>query len=141
VRTTERVVLDAGAVLAFLENEAGAEDIDNLLKRGEVWMNLVNLGEVVYIVERERGVGHADGVFAELTSHDPVDGRPPIQWLSVDERLVRQAARVKARGRLSYADSFAAATAQLLGCPVVVCRDDEEFKVAESLGVLVHWIA
>ena len=97
-------------------------------------------GEPVYIVERERGLGDADAVFAELTAAEPVDGRPPICWLPVDERLVRQAARIKARGGISYADSFAAASSQLLGCPVAACMEDEEFKVAEALGIQVRWI-
>ena len=139
-RTAELIVLDTGPVLAYLENEPGAAEVDRLLAAGDVWMNVVNLGEVVYIIERERSVAEADDVFAELTAAEPVDGRPAIRWLPVDGRLVRQAAHIKARGAISYADSFAAASAQLLGCPVAVCTDDEEFKIAETMGVDVHWI-
>ena len=52
----EVVVLDAYAVLAFLDDEPGAEAVAEVLSFGEAWMTLVNLGEVAYIVERERGV-------------------------------------------------------------------------------------
>jgi len=134
------VVLDAGAVLALVQNEPGADAVDALLQSGNVWMNLVNLGEATYIVERKRGERQADRLFAELTSDRPPDGRAPIRWLDVDPRLVRQAARLKASGGLSYADAFAAATAKLLGAEVLVCRDDEEFRVAEGLGIRVRWI-
>lgn len=41
---------------------------------------------------------------------------------------------------MSCADAFAAASAQLLGGVVVACRDDEEFRVAEQLGIAVRWI-
>lgn len=133
-------VLDAGAVLAYLQDEAGSELVDGLLKRGDVWMNLVNLGEVTYIVERERGVHAADQLFAELTSDQPVDGRPSLGWVPVDATLVRQAARIKAFGGLSYADAFAAASAELMNGEVVVCSDDEEFRVAERLGIRVRWV-
>lgn len=136
----ERVVLDAGAVLAHLEDEPGAEVVDELLQRGNVWMNLVNLGEVTYIVERERGPREADEIFAELSNEQPSNGRPPLNWLPVDTTLVRQASRIKALGGLSYADAFAAASAELLDGEVVVCRDDEEFKIAERLGIRVRWI-
>ena len=136
----ERVVLDAGAMLAYLEDEPGAELVDELLAHGDVWMNLINLGEVTYIVERERGVRKADEIFAELTADQQSNGRPPLHWIPVDARLVRQASRFKAGRGLSYADAFAAASAKLLDCPLVACRDDEEFQAVEPLGVKIHWI-
>jgi PIN domain nuclease of toxin-antitoxin system len=136
----DRVVLDAGAVLAHLEDEPGADIVGRILESGIAWMNLVNLGEVTYILERELGTLKADQTFAELSNEQPVDGRPPINWIPVDSRLVRQASRFKALGGLSYADAFAAASAALLDCPVVVCQDDEEFKAVERLGIAVHWI-
>lgn len=58
----EAVVLDAYAVLAFLDDEPGAEAVAEVLRSGEPWMTLVNLGEVAYIVERERGVEAAEEV-------------------------------------------------------------------------------
>ena len=103
-------------------------------------MNVVKLGEVTYIVEREEGARKADEVFAELTSDQPSDGRSALDWLPIDTTLVRRAAHIKVPGGLSYADAFAAASAQLLGGVVVACRDDEEFQGAEHLGVRVPWI-
>jgi PIN domain nuclease of toxin-antitoxin system len=134
----EAVVLDASAVLAFLEDEPGAEEVGALLRGGEVWMTLVNLGEVVYIIERERGVAAADAVFADLIAPARPDGSPPIQWMPLDARLVRKAASLKARGGMSFADTFAMAAAALLECAVVA--SDPEFRAAETAGISVRWI-
>jgi predicted nucleic acid-binding protein len=101
-------------------------------------MTLVNLGEVASIVEREHGAATADSVFADLLADQRPDGSPPIQWMPVDEALVRRAASLKARGGLSYADAFAAAAAALLGCPVMT--GDPEFSAAEAMGIAVRWL-
>ncbi len=52
----DRVVLDAHAVLTFLSEEPGWAEVAEILRTGEPWMTLVNLGEVAYILERVFGV-------------------------------------------------------------------------------------
>jgi PIN domain nuclease of toxin-antitoxin system len=133
----DRVVLDAHAVLAFLSDEPGGADVEEILRIGEPWMTLVNLGEVAYILERASGAGAADEVWANLRAqHRP--GGVPVRWIDIDDTLVRRAAAIKARGGLSYADAFAAGAASVLACPVVT--GDPEFRVAEELGVMVRWL-
>jgi len=134
----EAVVLDAYAVLAFLDDEPGAVAVAEVLRSGEPWMTLVNLGEVMYIVERERGVEAADEVWANLRAQERPGAGQSIRWLDVDEVLVRAAAKIKAGGGISYADSFAAAAAGILGCPVLT--GDPEFAVVEAAGIVVHWL-
>ena len=51
----ERIVLDAHAMLAFLGDEPGAQEVGQILSTGEPWMTLVALGEVAYILERSAG--------------------------------------------------------------------------------------
>jgi predicted nucleic acid-binding protein len=101
-------------------------------------MTLVNLGEVTYIVERARGKPEADNVYANLLARERPGGGAPIRWMPVDEVLVRRAASLKAAGGLSYADCFAAAAADILGCPVLT--GDPEFKAAEQAGIAVTWL-
>jgi hypothetical protein len=55
------------------------------------------------------------------------------RWCSV-----REAASLKSRGGMSYADCFAAAAAYLLDCPVLT--GDREFTVAEAAGIAVEWL-
>lgn len=137
-KTSERVVLDTFAVLAFLDGEESAQRVADVLDHGEPWMTLVNLGEVAYIVERGRGKAAADLVFANLLADERPGGGQPIHWLPVDEVLVRRAASLKAMGGLSYADCFAAAAAAVLDCPVVT--GDREFMVLQQAGIAVEWL-
>jgi PIN domain nuclease of toxin-antitoxin system len=99
----DRVVLDAHAVLAFLGEEQGWTEVDEVLRTSEPWMKLVNLGEVAYILERASGAAAADEVWANLRAKSRPGGAP-VRWIDVDDTLVRRAAAIKARGGLSYAD-------------------------------------
>ncbi|MGO9961864.1 MAG: PIN domain-containing protein, partial [Acidimicrobiales bacterium] len=65
-------------------------------------------------------------------------GGVPVRWLEIDDDLVRRAAGIKAQGGMSYADAFAAGAASVLGCPVLT--GDQEFRVAEKVGVAVRWL-
>lgn len=100
-------------------------------------MTLINLGEVAYIVEREQGADAANAVWANFLADNHPDGRV-IRFLDVDAPLVRRAAAIKAGGGISYADCFAAAAAERLGCPVLT--GDPEFAKAEKLGIAVDWL-
>jgi hypothetical protein len=55
-----RFVLDSFALLAFFQGEAGMERVRAVLKEAEqgrcqVYLSWINLGEVLYITEREQG--------------------------------------------------------------------------------------
>jgi len=133
----DRVVLDAHAVLAFLGEEQGWAEVEEILQTGEPWMTLVNLGEVAYILERAFDAGAADEVWANLRAeHRP--GGVQVRWIDVDDTLVRRAAAIKARGGLCYAGAFAAGAASILDCPVLT--GDPELRVADELGVPVRWL-
>lgn len=49
-----RYVLDSSALLAFLRDEPGAQTVEDVLvqEAAEVFMSVINLGKVVYIVQR-----------------------------------------------------------------------------------------
>lgn len=100
-------------------------------------MTLVNLGEVAYIIERSQGKAAADDVYSNLLANERPGG-VAIQWVLVDDALVRRAASLKATGGLSYADCFAAAAASILDCPVIT--GDPEFQAAEAAGIRVIWL-
>jgi len=128
-------VLDSYALLAYLENEAGALQVKSLLSQAEtgssrLWMSIVNLGEVLYITERERGLAHGRNVLAAVE-------QLPVDMVIADRAHTLSAAHIKARFPLSYADAFAAALAQTKGVPLVT--GDEEFSRVESL-VAIKWL-
>ncbi|CAN5579804.1 hypothetical protein BH23ACT3_BH23ACT3_08790 [soil metagenome] len=98
------VVLASWAVLRYLENaEPTAGLVADLLDRERPLMSRINLGEVHFIVRRSHGEDAAIGTVRDL--RDIVDVRLP------DERLVLDAAWIKADHPMAYADAFAAALA------------------------------
>ena len=96
------VVLDSWTVLRYLEDSSPvAEAVSDLLGRGKPLMSWINLGEVHYVLRRLHGEDTAAETIRDL--RDVIDARLP------DERLVIDAARIKADHPMAYADAFAAA--------------------------------
>lgn len=122
-------VLDSFAVLAYLAAEKGMRRVRQVLSEASdgsctVYCSLINLGEVVYIVERERGISQAQealGLIDQL----------PIEILPASREAVLAAAHIKAGHALSYADAFAAAAAQALDA--VVLTGDPEFESVKEI--------
>lgn len=118
-------VLDTYALLVFFEREPGFEKVKSLfaeaLEEGnDLLMTSVNFGEVYYIVLRECGKEKAEEI-------EKITQTLPIEIVDVDLQLAKEAARLKASKRVSYADCFAAALAKLHKGEVVT--GDKEFKV------------
>lgn len=104
------IVLDTWALLAHLRDEAAAEQVrDEWIKRGAA-MCTVNLGEALYLEMRLRGTGNADSTIDEV--------RRELTVIHPDWDLVAAAAKVKARGGLSFADAFCIATAKRIDSPL-----------------------
>ena len=93
-----------------------------------LFLSLINWGEVVYIVRREKGEVAAQEVMARIDVS-------PITLRGVDRRLVQSAAALKARYPIAYADAFAAATAQALKLPVVT-GDPEFRRLEKDVGIV-----
>lgn len=128
-------LLDSFALLAYLNDEAGCTRVQEILALAEgrkcrVVMCLVNLGEVLYITERERGLAMAQGVLALTESL-------PLELLDASRDLVLDAAHIKANHSLSYADAFA--TAAAVRENAVVVTGDPEFKSVEEL-IKIEWL-
>jgi len=128
-------VLDAHALMAFLEREKGFDTVAELFSEAlttnsRLLMTSVNVGEVLYMTLRECGAGRT----AEV---ERVVSELPIEVVTVDLPLARKAAEYKATKRMSYADCFAAALAAQLKGPVVT--GDPEFRAVEK-GVEVIWL-
>ena len=129
-------VLDSYSLIAYLENEDGAEKMIEVFRVARdsgrtLFLSVVNWGEVYYITLREAGRERAEAV-AQLIS------TLPIQIISVDLELTKQAAEFKAIKKMSYGDCFAAALAKLRKAELVT--GDEEFKQVEG-EVKILWIA
>lgn len=130
-------VLDSFALLAYFDGEAGMERVRSVLEGAEArhhtaYVSLINLGEVLYITERERGLVEARRVLAAID-------QLPLEIVGVSRTTVFAAAHVKARFPIAYADAFAVATAQEYGA--VVVTGDPEFEPLADAGVIdVVWL-
>lgn len=102
------LVLDAWAVMAWLKGQSAAARVQALLdaaasREGKLFMNIVNLGEVFYLSVKARDLAYGERVLASLRSR--------ITIMPASDDLVMQAAALKSRYAISYADAFAAVTA------------------------------
>jgi len=126
------LVLDTFAILAYLQGESNGARVREMLQSGRrnVYMSLINVGEVLYITERKQGLQQAQDALALLR-------QLPIEVLPADEQTVFAAAHIKANYTVSYADSFAIAAAQRVGGTVIT--GDPEFSAVEAI-VSIEWL-
>lgn len=90
-------------------------------------LSLINLGEVYYLTARAKNVAAGARVLEQLRTMR-------LEIWPVSEALVLEAARLKARYPISYADAFAAATAISSGALLVT--GDAEFRGLQRDGVI-----
>lgn len=129
-------ILDSHALMVFLEKEPGHERVEqvfvNAVEKDEMLlMTSVNYGEVYYIVLRECGQ-------EKLDETENIIRNLPITILDVDLVLAREAGRIKATKRISYADCFAAALAKVKKGELIT--GDKEFKIIEDI-IKIQWIS
>lgn len=130
-------VLDSFALLAYLEGEAGMSRVRSILtgaeaRRHTVYLSLINLGEALYITERERGIVEARRTLGAID-------QLPLEIVGISRSTVLAAAHIKARFPISYADTFAVVAAQDLR-GVVVTGDPEFGRLAAAGLVTVEWL-
>ena len=129
----EKIVLDSFALLSLLKDENSSEKVVekiNLAYSGtcHLAMSLLNLGEVFYIMCREKSEEFAIRQEAEIF-------RLPIEFVETDWELIREAAMIKARYPIAFADCFAAALAFRINASLMT--GDPEFRqIKDKLNIL-----
>lgn len=122
-------------MLAFLNRESGFEKVKSLLREAErskepLLMNEINIGEVYHMTAKDRSLEQAEDFLHRLETL-------PIQAVANSFTAVLEAAKLKARFPISYADAFAVATA--IRMTAVVVTGDPEFRQVEHL-VTIEWL-
>lgn len=117
-----RYVLDTSALLAFYQDETGAATVAGIFEardRGEatIFVSFMTIFELAYVALARDGVDNASALLFRARGL-------ALEEIWPDDELLWQAAEVKARGGLSAADSFVAASA-LAADAVLVHRDSE----------------
>ncbi len=132
---TKPCVLDSFALLAYLGREPGFETVRALLRSAEASdhpaiMNEINVGEAYYRTARGRSLAKADALLGILETL-------PIRIVGNPFPQVIDAARLKARYPIAYADAFALATA--IREEAVLVTGDPEFRAIGDL-VTIQWL-
>ncbi|MBI4785717.1 MAG: type II toxin-antitoxin system VapC family toxin [Chloroflexi bacterium] len=128
-------VFDSFALLAQINDEPGADQVESLLelarkKQVVLWLSIVNLAEVLYVIERKHGL---DKTAETLATIDEL----PLQTVDVQRARAFSAAHIKAQHAISFADAFAVALAKEKNARVVT-GDPEFEKVAKEIAV--EWL-
>jgi predicted nucleic acid-binding protein len=118
--TTETYLLDTSAIMTLIEDEIGAERVEQILREQPVIITWVSLLEVTYITQQERGTAEAERRYA-LLKVLPVN----LLW-QLDEPTLLTAARLKANYRLSLADTIIAAYA--IQQKAIILHKDPQFE-------------
>lgn len=144
------IVFDSWAILAWLQGEpagvfvrdlidwcdgkpGAAEGVIPLLQGGlippRLFLNIINLGEVYYLLGRRKGEKIARETIRRIKTTS-------IQIVSVSDDLVLKAALIKMKYPVAYADAFAVATARDKNS--LLMTGDPEIKGIEEVDIL--WI-
>ncbi|HEY5573066.1 MAG TPA: type II toxin-antitoxin system VapC family toxin [Anaerolineales bacterium] len=117
-------VLDSWAIVAFLEEEPAAERVEEIIissldSNKHLLISVINMGEVWYSIARAHSSREADNAVRKVISAG-------LEMVAADWEMTLQAARIKARYKLAYADCFAAALA--LSRDAELVTGDPEFR-------------
>ena len=134
-RPVNDYLLDSYALLRFIQKEAGDQQVKVILEevqsgKARAMLNVSNLGEIIYTVQRRFGQQKKLDVVMNI-------GRLGIEILPATNDLVFRAAELKARFSMSYADTFAVASA--IEHRATIVTGDPEFRQVEHL-VKIIWI-
>jgi uncharacterized protein len=125
-------ILDANAVLIYLEDRNGATKVRQLFEQAEreqtrLSMSVINWGEVFYVLAKKSGEDRTRQVLKSL--------RKGIDLFVADLAQAELAATLKHKYKIGYADSFAAALA--LTRPATLVTSDPEFdKLERQIKIL-----
>lgn len=135
-RKSKALVLDTWTIIAYLQDEPAAATIVELISDAHeqeipLYMSVINVCEVWYILAREVSETEADASVNDLRQLG-------ITFQDVNWQIAQEAARFKAKGKMSLGDCFAAAQAKELEADLVT--GDQEFKQVEG-QIKVLWLS
>lgn len=136
---SEVFVLDASALVAFLNDEDGAEKVEIILQKAKnndavIYMNKLNILEIYYGVYREDGGERAEETLVKIL------GLPIVVVDTLNDNVFKEAGRLKATYKISLADSVALAEAKTRDAPILTADHHEFDPLAEKKEISFYWI-
>lgn len=129
------ILFDSFALLRFFYQESGAEKVRELLEEASInevtlLISAINVGELIYIIQRRSGDQAKLQMLIKLKNLG-------FTILPCPNELIFRAAELKARFAMSYADTFALASAIEHNATLVT--GDQEFRQVEHLAKII-WV-
>jgi predicted nucleic acid-binding protein len=133
----KNIVFDSYALIALFRQEPGYELVRELLVKiaageAEGYITTINIGEVYYMICRKSSQKNAEVALDALLKF-------PLQIIEADLKLTLEAAKLKAKYPLSYADAFAAALT-ILKKATLITGDDEFESLKNEPGFKVKYL-
>jgi predicted nucleic acid-binding protein len=133
----KKIVFDSYALITFFRQEPGYELVKELLVKiaadeAEGYITTINIGEVYYMICRKSNQKNAEVALDALLKF-------PLQIIEADLKLSLEAARLKAKYALSYADAFAAAIT-IQKKAILITGDDEFENLKNEAGFKVKYL-
>ena len=131
-------ILDACALLAFLNDEEGGDKIEDLLNQSfegdiSVSMSIVNLLEVYYNELRDKGADVAKTVLEVVQDYS-------LNIIkTISNKTFHEAAHLKTTYKMSIADCIGLATAIELSGQFVTSDHHELEQVAKQTSQFIFW--
>lgn len=125
----KQIVFDSYALIALFRGEIGAQQVKELLvtianDEAAGYITAVNAGEIYYMISRKSNSKIAESAINALL-------QMPIEITEPSLQLCLEAAAIKAKFSLSYADAFAAALA--ISKKATLITGDKEFENLKNL--------
>jgi PIN domain nuclease of toxin-antitoxin system len=132
----QRYVLDACALIAYFNDEVGAEKVEELLERArqgeaQLYVAAVNAYEVYYD-SLKRDAGQAQQLLEDVYA------MPLTMVEPLDRSLMQSAGEFKTKHRISLADSIALGLSRRFDA-LLVSSDHHEFDTIEREGIVQFW--
>ncbi len=129
-------VFDSFAIIAFYADEKGSDLVEQVLTecltgKARGWMTVINWGEIFYATAKVKGLKVALDIMKNLESY-------PLIIVDADKKLTWEAAKLKAKYPIAYADCFALALAKQKEADLLT-GDPEFRKVKENVKII--WLA
>lgn len=135
----ETYVLDACALIVYLDEEEGFDKIKTMLEKAarkelRLLMHVLNFLEVYYQIYRDQSPEDADDLLSRMKVL-------PIKIeREIDHELFIKAGKIKATYKLALADAVAVGLAQKNNVPLLTTDWSELEVVARADVVKIHWL-
>lgn len=135
MNTKKKSLLDSYAVLAWIQDEHGAQLVEDLFYQAQeskerVLINIINLGEVYYRCARAKDLSFARDILEKIKLL-------PLRICPCPNDLVLEASEIKGQYPIAFADAFAVATARRENARIIT--GDPELEKVQHL-IEITWL-